>query len=96
MRKKLPRRAVQLLVQVGKKSGGAFGAMLGNSGLKRKENESKLEAIRSSVNLPFRTFSSSVDPAGKMAGIEGQAGIWGRVLFHNNVIWRKFEKYFVN
>ncbi|XP_030452947.2 protein RRP6-like 2 isoform X1 [Syzygium oleosum] len=53
-------------VQVLKKPGGAFGAFLGKLGPKRKCNtdekdkkESKLEQIRSSVNLPFHSFSGS-------------------------------------
>lgn len=53
-------------VQVLKKPGGAFGALLGKMGPKRKCNtdekdkkETKLEKIRSSVNLPFHSFSGS-------------------------------------
>ncbi|KAF7852260.1 hypothetical protein BT93_L5398 [Corymbia citriodora subsp. variegata] len=53
-------------VQVLKKPGGAFGALLGKLGPKRKCNtdekekkETKLEKIRSSVNLPFHSFSGS-------------------------------------
>ncbi|XP_031392553.1 protein RRP6-like 2 [Punica granatum] len=51
-------------VPVLKKPTRAFGALLGNSGPKRKadmakkdEGEKKLEQIRSSVNLPFHSFS---------------------------------------
>ncbi|KAI4386628.1 hypothetical protein MLD38_004545 [Melastoma candidum] len=72
---KITKKGSAATVQVRKKPGGAFGAMLGNSGLKRKENKLKLEAIRSSVNLPFRTFSVTDEPTGPMAGIEEQAGI---------------------
>ncbi|KAF7801446.1 protein RRP6-like 2 isoform X1 [Senna tora] len=52
-------------VQVLKKPTGAFGALLGNSASKRKldidkgKEEVKLEQIRSSVNLPFHSFSGS-------------------------------------
>ncbi|XP_030517572.1 protein RRP6-like 2 [Rhodamnia argentea] len=53
-------------VRVLKKPGGAFGALLGKLGPKRKCNtdekdkkEIKLEQIRSSVNLPFHSFSGS-------------------------------------
>lgn len=53
-------------VQVLKKPGGAFGALLGKMGPKRKCNtdekdkkETKLEKIRSSVNLPFHSFLGS-------------------------------------
>ncbi|KAI4350323.1 hypothetical protein L6164_004789 [Bauhinia variegata] len=51
-------------IQVVKKPTGAFGALLGNSSSKRKldahkkgQEEMKLEQIRSSVNLPFHSFS---------------------------------------
>lgn len=53
-------------VQVLKKPGGAFGALLGNSASKRRlgpdkkgKEEIKLEQIRSSVTLPFHSFSGS-------------------------------------
>ncbi|KAK2451240.1 hypothetical protein P8452_14456 [Trifolium repens] len=56
-------------VQVLKKPGGAFGALLGNTskrklGLDKKgKEEIKLEKIRSSVTLPFHSFSGSSDKA---------------------------------
>lgn len=53
-------------VQVLKKPGGAFGALLGNPASKRKlgldkkgKEEIKLEQIRSSVILPFHSFAGS-------------------------------------
>ncbi|CAI8595190.1 unnamed protein product [Vicia faba] len=53
-------------VQVLKKPGGAFGALLGSSASKRKlgldkkgKEEIKLEQIRSSVTLPFHSFLGS-------------------------------------
>ncbi|CAL1382429.1 unnamed protein product [Linum trigynum] len=55
-------------VQVQKKTGGIFGAMLGNASLKRRadtdnrdKKDTKLEKIKSMVSLPFHSFAGRDD-----------------------------------
>ncbi|CAI9099286.1 OLC1v1036074C1 [Oldenlandia corymbosa var. corymbosa] len=54
---------IGVTVQVQKKPNRAFGALLGGSGKRRnasdRKEDSKLEQIKSSVNLPFHTFVGS-------------------------------------
>lgn len=54
-------KVAETTVQLLKKPGRAFGALLGSSSVKKKtdhrKDEDKLEQIKSSVNLPFYSFS---------------------------------------
>ncbi|OVA16442.1 HRDC domain [Macleaya cordata] len=71
----LTKAVPEVTVQVLKKPNRAFGALLGNMGSKRKldpnskdKAEIKVEQIKSTVTLPFHSFSGRNEPSKSLAG----------------------------
>ncbi|GMH28990.1 hypothetical protein Nepgr_030833 [Nepenthes gracilis] len=78
-----PEKVAAATVQVLKKPRGAFVALLGNSALKKRTENSKdkvdmkLEQIKSCVNLPFHSFSGEEDQHSKQVTEEEFSGALG-------------------